>query len=40
MIFATSVDSNLGYGIAFAILVGILLIRPSGLLGTFTPEKV
>ena len=38
--FATSVDSKLGYGIAFAILIGILLIRPSGLLGTFTPEKV
>ena len=38
--FATSVDSNLGYGIAFAILIGILLIRPSGLLGKFMPEKV
>jgi branched-chain amino acid transport system permease protein len=38
--FATSVNSNLGYGIAFVILIGILLIRPSGLLGKFTPEKV
>jgi len=38
--FATSVNSNLGYGIAFAILIGILLIRPSGLLGKFMPEKV
>ena len=38
--FATSVDSNLGYGIAFAILIGILLVRPSGLLGKFMPEKV
>jgi len=38
--FATSVNSNLGYGIAFAILIGILLIRPSGLLGKFVPEKV
>ncbi|MFZ2413248.1 MAG: branched-chain amino acid ABC transporter permease, partial [Candidatus Cryosericum sp.] len=37
---ATSVNSNLGYGIAFAILIGILLIRPSGLLGKFMPEKV
>jgi len=37
---ATSVNSNLGYGIAFAILVGILLVRPSGLLGKFMPEKV
>jgi len=38
--FATSVNSNLGYGIAFAILIGILLVRPSGLLGKFMPEKV
>jgi len=37
---ATSVNSNLGYGIAFAILIGILLVRPSGLLGKFMPEKV
>ncbi len=38
--FATSVNSNLGYGIAFAILVIILLVKPSGLLGKFLPEKV
>ncbi|MHB8106972.1 MAG: branched-chain amino acid ABC transporter permease [Candidatus Cryosericum sp.] len=38
--FATSVNSNLGYGIAFVILIAILLIRPSGLLGKFVPEKV
>jgi branched-chain amino acid transport system permease protein len=38
--FATSVDSNLGFGIAFAILIVILLVRPSGLLGKFMPEKV
>jgi branched-chain amino acid transport system permease protein len=38
--FATSVNSNLGYGIAFVILIAILLIRPSGLLGKFMPEKV
>ena len=38
--FATSINSNLGYGIAFAILVVILLVRPSGLLGKFIPEKV
>jgi branched-chain amino acid transport system permease protein len=38
--FATSVNSNLGYGIAFAILIGILLVKPSGLLGKFMPEKV
>lgn len=38
--FATSVDSNLGFGIAFAILIVILLARPSGLLGKFIPEKV
>ena len=38
--FATSVNSNLGYGIAFVILIGILLVRPSGLLGKFMPEKV
>ncbi|MDO9100429.1 MAG: branched-chain amino acid ABC transporter permease, partial [Caldisericota bacterium] len=38
--FATSIDSNLGYGIAFAILIGILLVKPGGLLGKFMPEKV
>jgi branched-chain amino acid transport system permease protein len=38
--FATSINSNLGYGIAFAILIVILLVRPSGLLGKFIPEKV
>ncbi len=38
--FATSINSNLGYGIAFAILVIILLVKPSGLLGRFLPEKV
>jgi branched-chain amino acid transport system permease protein len=37
---ATSVNSNLGVGIAFAILIGILLVKPSGLLGKFMPEKV
>jgi branched-chain amino acid transport system permease protein len=37
---ATSINSNLGYGMAFAILIGILLVKPSGLLGKFMPEKV
>ncbi|HER23969.1 MAG TPA: branched-chain amino acid ABC transporter permease [Candidatus Atribacteria bacterium] len=38
--FATSINSNFGYGIAFIILIVVLVFRPAGLLGKFTKEKV
>jgi branched-chain amino acid transport system permease protein len=39
-VFANSVDSNLGFAAAFAVLIVILLVRPNGLLGRKTIEKV
>ena len=39
-IFATSINSDLSYGMSFAILIIILLVRPAGILGKFTVEKV
>ncbi|MCR4436613.1 MAG: branched-chain amino acid ABC transporter permease [Clostridiales bacterium] len=39
-IFATSINSDLGYGIGFVILIFILLVRPAGIMGKFTIEKV
>jgi branched-chain amino acid transport system permease protein len=38
--FATSVNSNLGYMTSFLILIGVLLVRPAGLLGRLQREKV
>ena len=38
--FATSINSNFGYGIAFIILIVVLIFKPAGLLGKFTKEKV
>lgn len=38
--FATSINSNFGYGIAFVILIIVLIFKPAGLLGKFTKEKV
>jgi branched-chain amino acid transport system permease protein len=38
--FATSYNSLLGEGIAFAILILVLLFRPQGLLGETIAEKV
>jgi branched-chain amino acid transport system permease protein len=38
--FATSINSNFGYGIAFIILIVVFIFKPSGLLGKFTKEKV
>ncbi|MBN2395268.1 MAG: branched-chain amino acid ABC transporter permease [Candidatus Atribacteria bacterium] len=38
--FATSINSNFGYGIAFVILIVVLIFKPAGLLGKFTKEKV
>lgn len=39
-VFATSFNSLLGEGIAFAILILVLIFRPQGLLGEKTAEKV
>jgi len=39
-ILATSINSNLGYGIGFVILIIILLVKPAGLLGKPEIDKV
>lgn len=39
-IYATSINSNLGYAMGFIVLVIILLFKPAGILGKFTVEKV
>lgn len=39
-ILATYINADLGYGIAFVILVFVLLFRPEGLIGKPTIEKV
>lgn len=39
-VYANSISSDLGFGIAFAILILVLIIKPTGLLGKKTHEKV
>lgn len=39
-VYATSISSDLGYGIGFLILILILLFKPAGIMGKFTVEKV
>ncbi|NLA82789.1 MAG: branched-chain amino acid ABC transporter permease [Clostridiaceae bacterium] len=39
-IYATAINSNLGYATGFIILVVILLVKPAGLLGKVSIEKV
>ncbi len=39
-VYANSISSDLGFGIAFAILIFVLIIKPTGLLGKKTYEKV
>lgn len=39
-VLATSINSDLGYGISFVILILVLLLKPAGLLGKYTVEKV
>lgn len=39
-ILATSVNSNLGYAVGFIILIVILLVKPAGILGKLTIDKV
>lgn len=39
-VYATSINSDLGFGIGFAILIVVLIVKPTGLLGKKTQEKV
>lgn len=39
-VFATTVNSELAYGVSFVILILILLFKPTGLLGKVVTEKV
>lgn len=39
-ILATAVNSNFGYAVGFVILIVILLVKPAGIMGKFTIEKV
>ncbi|HWR62122.1 MAG TPA: branched-chain amino acid ABC transporter permease [Clostridia bacterium] len=39
-VLATAVNSDLGYGAGFVILILILLFKPAGIMGKFTIEKV
>ncbi len=39
-IFATAINSNLGYAVGFIILIVILLVKPAGIMGKFVIEKV
>ncbi|MBM3240651.1 branched-chain amino acid ABC transporter permease [Candidatus Poribacteria bacterium] len=39
-VYANSINSNLGFGIAFAILIIVLIVRPAGILGKKEQEKI
>ena len=39
-VYATSINSALGFGMAFAILIFVLIVKPTGLLGRKTQEKI
>lgn len=39
-VYANSIDSNLGFGMAFLILIVVLIVRPRGLLGEKIQEKI
>lgn len=39
-IYATAINSGLGYAVAFLILIIILLVKPAGIMGKITIEKV
>lgn len=39
-IYATALNSGLGYAVAFLILIIILLVKPAGIMGKLTIEKV
>ena len=39
-VYATPMNSDLGFGMAFVILIIVLIVKPTGLLGKRTQEKV
>ena len=39
-IFATAINSTFGYAVGFVILIIILLVKPTGIMGEVTVEKV
>jgi branched-chain amino acid transport system permease protein len=39
-IFATAINSTFGYAVGFIILIVILLVKPAGIMGKVTIEKV
>ena len=39
-IFATAINSTFGYAVGFIILIVILLVKPAGIMGKLTIEKV
>lgn len=39
-IYATAINSNLGYAVGFIVLIVILLVKPAGIMGKFSVEKV
>lgn len=39
-IFATAINSTFGYAVGFIILIIILLVKPAGIMGKLTTEKV
>ena len=39
-IFATAINSAFGYAVGFIILIVILLVKPAGIMGKLTTEKV
>ncbi len=39
-VYANSIDSTLGFGMAFVILIIVLIVRPRGLLGEKIQEKI
>ena len=39
-IFAKAFNTNISDAVVFAVLIVVLLVKPSGLLGKYVPEKV
>ncbi len=39
-VYANSINSNIGFGMAFVILILVLIVKPTGLLGSKEQEKI
>ena len=39
-VFATNINADLGFGVAYLVLILILLVKPAGLFGKLVTEKV